>query len=395
MREKTSFWSMFIAVWQSTMSYALGISAAAALLLFRLGTLVPGLSAGELASKQSSANLRAIIDNPVDLPYKLVQFATQQAGNHGALTLRFASVVFAAGFVTLFYFVVRSWYTRRVALLTTILLASSSWFLHIARLANSSILLLALLAALAYGSWLQHTSKRRTAVLLGSFITASLIYIPGFIWIVMAAALWQRRKIFSLVKMAPFATAFGAILFAVLLAPLGWAIFKQPDIARSVTGLPTGNINPVNLVKNLANIPLQLTVRGPNNPEYWLGRLPLIDYFVMFMAILGSYAYFFKRSLDRAKTLAGCFIIGAALITVGGPVKMPILLPLIYLVAAGGVALMIQRWFTVFPRNPLARTIGIIIISVAVLTSVYYNLSNYFVAWPQAPETKAVFKNNI
>jgi hypothetical protein len=55
------------------------------------------------------------------------------------------------------------------------------------------------------------------------------------------------------------------------------------------------------------------------------------------------------------------------------------------------VALLLQQWFTVFPRNPLARLIGVLMVSLLVVLSAYYNTRHYFVAWPKNSQTEQVF----
>jgi len=52
---------------------------------------------------------------------------------------------------------------------------------------------------------------------------------------------------------------------------------------------------------------------------------------------------------------------------------------------------MLQQWFTVFPRNPFARSAGAILMTIVVLLAAYNGFSQYFIAWPNTPETKAVF----
>ena len=63
-----------------------------------------------------------------------------------------------------------------------------------------------------------------------------------------------------------------------------------------------------------------------------------------------------------------------------------------FLIAAGGVALMLQQWFTVFPYNPFARTVGLVLLLFALGTTSFYSLNQYFVAWPHTPETKQTFQ---
>jgi hypothetical protein len=67
-------------------------------------------------------------------------------------------------------------------------------------------------------------------------------------------------------------------------------------------------------------------------------------------------------------------------------------MPFIFIMVAGGMALMLQQWFTVFPYNPVAKTLGAILMTLAVLVTSYYTITQYYIAWPNAPETKTVYQ---
>jgi hypothetical protein len=53
---------------------------------------------------------------------------------------------------------------------------------------------------------------------------------------------------------------------------------------------------------------------------------------------------------------------------------------------------MLHAWLTVFPRNPVARTTGIALVSIVVVMAVSYHLTSYFVAWRYDPATLSAFR---
>ena len=50
---------------------------------------------------------------------------------------------------------------------------------------------------------------------------------------------------------------------------------------------------------------------------------------------------------------------GVVLVGLGGPVGLSILVPLLYVAVATGLAYLLHEWLKVFPNNPLARGFGI------------------------------------
>lgn len=366
----------------------------AALLTWRLGTLVPGFSNNEIIQRASSSTFQAIIDNPLGLPHKTLQLGLHYLHHTGPVAMRSVSLMFGLVTAASLYLILNAWYSHRIAWLGTLLFASSSWFLYTARLGTDSILYTLLIAVVACVVWLRRRPSSVAPVFMGAILLAALFYVPGMIWFIVPLCLWQSTRLASLLRdqYASFLTlvALGGLA---LLAPIGWALYQDPQLVKTYIGLPQEFPGLMQIGRNALHVPIHLFWHGAANPETGLSDLPLIDWFGTIMFFLGLYAYFYKRRLDRTWFLAYVFIAGTVLVALGGPVNISVLLPFIYLMIAGGVALMMQQWLTVFPRNPVARWIGLSLITIAVLLSSFYNLRAYFIAWPSAPETKAVFHN--
>ena len=361
------------------------------LLFFRLKSSVPGLSASEAASLASSVSWSQIINNPLNMPYKLAVFGLVKWQHGGVFMLRSVSAIFAIAMIYLFYYVLRQWYARRTAILGTTLFATSSWLLHYARLAQPDIMYIALIAAITYGTWLRQTKKTSLVIVVGGLLAVFLLYIPGLIWLVIAGGWWQRRSIF---KHYRHYTVTGLIMITVsagLLVPLIYGLATHPNLIRQLFGLQLPGYPDVwAVLRSIAIIPYQLAVHANVNPVVWLGNLPLLDVFALAMLVLGIYKHFFMRGLDRARVLLGIAVISVVLIGFG-IVNTIILLPVLYILVASGIGLMLQQWFTVFPRNPLAGLIGTTLISLAVLMTMFYHINHYYIAWPNSNDTKSVF----
>jgi len=377
---------------EPVIAYLFGFAAVITLLFFRLGSLVPGLSSSEANSLAQSKNLHLLINNPLNLPYKLVEFGLISWHHADAFTLRAISVVFTLLMIYLFYYTLHHWYAERTAILGTALFASSSWLLHYARLAQPDILYISLVAALAYGTWLRRTKRNGLAIAVGGLLAVFLIYIPGLIWLVLLGGWWQQKTLLKHYKHHTLSGVAVLSISAALLVPLFYGLVIHPQLIRPLLGIQlTGIPQPLSILRHILNIPYQLFLRADTNPTVWLGRLPLLDVFAIVMLALGSYAYYFLRQLDRAKVLLGIIVISIALISLHGGVNILVLLPVLYVVVAAGIALLLQQWFTVFPRNPLAGLIGTVLISLTVLLAIFYHVNHYFIAWPNDPATKQAF----
>lgn len=380
--------------WQTATIVSLSLIAVFTLLWFGLDSLTPGFSAEEISYRASHGNLRQIADNPVNVIHGLPTAILQMSGKQGPMAMRTVSALIGLLIAVTFYLVLRSWLTERIAILGTLLAISSPWFLHSARLATADIVYATIIGIVLLGVWLVK-GKWPAFTLFGLAVVGSLLlYTPGFLWIIAPGLIWQRKRVIrALNSMSFLYRAAWFICTGLLVAPLLRALWLRPELLRTILGLSDHSIIMKDTFRRLLDIPVQLVYRGPDNPVVWLDTLPLLNIFVITMVILGSYACWYRIGLDRTRLLIGLFLIGALLVAIGGIIPMLVLLPVIYIVAASGIALMLQQWFTVFPRNPLARSIAATLIVLAVALNVFYNFNHYFIAWPNAPETKAVFQH--
>ncbi len=385
----------FAASWIALVLSLAAVAGAVCLLWFGLGDMLPGLTEAEARQAASSSTLRQLLDNPLGAPHKVLQYATQKF-LPGAVGARSASALIGLLTVGCFYFVLRHWYSKRVAALGTLMLATSAWFLHTARTGTDSSMYLLLFGAAASITWLYKTRGKMPAVLASAALVIALLYIPGMIWLVIPAMLWQASTITQLLQKSNLAALIAlGLLGLAALTPLGWALYQHPELVKTYFGLPQTFPELTQVARNLASIPIELFIRGPDNPSAWLGRLPLLNLFTSVTFIIGLYAFFKKYRLDRTPFTLYVFGAGAILTSLDGPVSSSLLIPFIYLVAATGIALLLQQWRTVFPRNPFARTTGMVLLTAVTLLSAYQGLTHYFIAWPNTPETKQAHKHKL
>lgn len=394
MRSRTSKLRQLInTYWQPTVFYGLLIVFFGLLSWFKLGSLVGGYSDAELQAMQSASSLRLILDNPISAPFTLLAYliGLVYTGPQDMLPFRAAATVYGLLTLTTFYWLVRHWHGERSAILGAVIFGCSAWFLHTVRLGTGEVLLFLPLALAAGSVWLKRTDN--PVVLLAGFgLAAAMLYVPGMIWLLFVGAVWHAKTLLRLFKHHFAFMAVGLVGLLALISPLVWVIYKTPQTAKLVAGLPAeGWPLPLESLERLAHAPYDLLVRGPADATHWLGRLPILDAFVIVMIVLGAYLYIRHWRLVRSKMVAVSLLIGLALIALGGPVTITILLPFLYILAAAGIGLMLDRWQAVFPRNVIAQGVSIALISLAVIASSWYGLRHYFVAWPNAAETKQVF----
>lgn len=372
----------------------LGMLLVSALLLPMLGSLTKGLSIGELQVAVATYGWHGIYNQTFYLPLIILRSITSLFDpNHSQYMSRLPNVILGAVCVAIFGLLIKVWYGNRTAIIGTLLFACGAWVLHVSRLASYDVLYLLTLPSLLLSiAATQRFPERKILYYLTILLWGALLYIPGGIWLVILSVFWQGKALAEGWK--NFETWWQKLLL--IFAGIVWLPLLIINLARAGQwqlwlGLPTHFSHPLNIFRQFFDVFFHLFFRGPYNPSLWLDHSPILDIFTLVMAIIGIYFYAIHYRVGRTKILASYFILGSLLISLGGAVSLSLLVPVLYICAATGIAYLLHEWLKVFPINPYARSIGIGLIVIAVSLSCIYNLRAYFVAWPHNSNTQATF----
>lgn len=385
----TNFWRKY---WKVVL-FGLGISTLGYLLLFfNLEGLTKYYATTEIQSQQQSIKLSTIQLNPINAPYKLIVWAGLKLDHHSILVTRVAAASIALLLIVMFYWVALHWYSRRVAFLSTLLFATSSGFLHFGRYGTALIAQMATLFMISGLLLYQKTKHETLAIYLLVVVLASCLYLPGIFWFALVGLWFIRRGVITAFKKMGRLHSYGVIaLCFILIAPLALAAIQDPGIVKDILGLPRTAPTPYELYKNTLHLASSLFIRGYWPPQFWLYGAPLLNITEAALLVIGL-----SRLIKRPILRVNCFLlaaltIGSILIIIGGGVTVAVLIPLIYLTIARGIYHLIDDWLTIFPRNPIAKHGGLVLLSILVIFSILYHLQAYFVAWPHSPSTRAVY----
>lgn len=381
--------------WRQYIWYGLIVAGATIILWHQLYKLIPVATNGEVIARDGARTYQLLLENPLFLPHKVLQLLAYIAGLDGLLTSRLISTLFALLVIVFFYRVIRTWYTPRMAFFASTLLLTSSWFLHTARSATPTIMFALSIGLFWAGLRLSVQKPRNTSLVIATVLTSMLLFVPGFIWLIIGGVIWQRKKIRAELQRASnwlIGLASTALLASVSI--LGYAFWQKPSLALEWLGMPT-TINLLDTLTDFVLTPYHLFVRAPFQPDVWLGRIPYIPIALTILFGFGCYVLYKSITLDRMRALIAVFLVGSLLASLQGAVSLVIILPIIFVAIAAGLALLLQQWFTVFPRNPIARGVGIAGVGIFVLFASTYGMYQYFIAWPKNPDTKAAISRQV
>jgi len=365
------------------------------LYLYGNKTFLPGFSVTEVQSINQSAQWSDIVKNPLWLPLKLA-YLFMHAIQIQAEAFRYVSGLLAMLSVAAFYSIAKRWYAPRISALATILFGTSAITITLARVATPAILLYSWLWCIALVVWFRTTHKTRLAPVLLLFFSSFMLYSPGFAWFVVVLGAWFSKDIPQLFKhMKKSWIIAGGVISLLLAAPLVLAFINDPKLLRAWLLIPQ-TLDIRASILYLKDLPAAFFYQSDNIPGYNLGRLPLLDALSGTFLLIGLYAYRTKIKLNRTVIYIISFLLSWILAAINrNQIYLVFCLPFIYLLIGEGIGYLLTQWNSVFPRNPIARFVGTLFITIAVMVSSWYHIQRYFLAWINTPETKSIYSKRI
>lgn len=385
-------WNFLLAMSRATATMVIALAVISGLMLYQLGELLPGLSQAEVDTFHSASSLGAITDNMVNAPYKIAVFVSTHVFD-SVFGLRLTGAVLGILAIIIFYLLARRLFTGYVSLASTIMFATSTLVLSVTRQATPNVMLLSVLALVGTGFFLRFNKRPDIAWILVAVVVGLTIYVPGMLFFIVAAAIWQfkhARKSFE--QLEPQFIIATSVILSLLCVPLVINLIREPYLWRAFLALPDEFPPIMEMLEFAGRAVAGLLALAPFGQSFWLGRQPVLDAFAIAMLFYGTYWLNRQYRLDRLWTMAGIFFLSMAWIAVTrNSLGVVLFIPFTYIVIGIGIQNFTNQWMKVFPKNPIARMFGGLLILVAIGFSVNFQSHRYFVAWPNNEQTKVVF----
>lgn len=357
------------------------------LLVNRINNLFVGPNIYEKDALEALKNFNPISGTQINALYfsiaKVLSLITSDIG-----ALRLSSALFGVITIVNVRFILKHWIDSRVANLGVVVMASSFWFLAMARSGHPIILpAFWLSSTLAIYVWSQFTTKQSLSKIILAITLSISIYTPLHIWSfitlsIIYIALNQPKQILK-----NFNIKLSAI-WVLFILPLLHSIISDNTPLGSLVGissLPT--INPIELVGNSLTNLGHLVINGPLNPAINLGNSPLLDFFQIAFLVLGIATV--VKSKDRLKfgVLVIYPIAVVTMLSINEQLipAVVLLMPVVFINIMIGLIEFMGMWLRAFPKNPVGRLVGMIACSALIALSSYYNVHKYFTVWPNNP----------
>lgn len=377
--------------WQKYIAVLTGLALLVALLSYNLFSLPPQNNPAEQAEALGANSISSIKNDITHAPQKAIDYTLLKLGQGSPGSFRLASVFFAAISAVCLFTVLKLWISRRVALLGVLLFISTSWVLHSSHWAGYSAILLLIAPVLLLAGTMLKIKEYDPLLPITSFLTAMILYIPGAWIFVLSGALIVKNDLLEAWKEA--STKARALWSGSLILPLLPLIYglAQNGTFLKWLGIPQ-DFSLKSTADNLLYLPGQLAVNGLSDAWRWLPGTPVLDIVTLMLIIIGL-AYVIKdaRFPVRRAVLIMMAVLGVILVGLLGSQYISAMLPLFYVFAAFGVAFLLEQWLHIFPLNPMARSIGIVILTCLIILVSGYHIARYYYVWPRSHDASHVF----
>lgn len=358
--------------WRYILAYTV-FSVALATLLVVAGFYLPGgLSDSEVRSALVSEGLspselfKLQPDELIYLPYRLLQAASIALFGFNTFAIKLPSIVLGFFSALGILYLLNLWYKRNVAIVAAMIAVTTNHFLLTAQAGQAGItyVLLTTLVLIA-ASMIARRSTYAHLWVIGGFILAGIsLYMPLNVYVLVALVATamihpHARHILKHESTKPVIAA-GVALFLIIISPLIIGAINEPQVLRTLAGIPEDFAN---IGSNAKELFLQYgQVYRPYSGEV---LIPVYGIGILSFIALGIYRMVSTKYTTKSYIMSFWLVLLLPLVFLNPQFISITFLPVVLLIALG-VDYLIWSWYRLFPRNPYARVFGLIPLAVLV-----------------------------
>lgn len=388
--------------WRYILGYSIiGLTIAALLLL--AGLYVPGgLTKSEFNSTVASSGLSLTSldtftpESIINLPYNLLQRLSTDTLGVTTLSIKLPSLLLGALSAFGMILLLQMWFRRNVAVLTTVLIITTGQFLFVAQNGTPSIVYI------FWSVWLLVAAMMisRKAKFLGVWkivlfsVAALSLYTPLSIYILLAlsSAIILHPHLRYLVRQVlrarlKVAIATGCAL--IVMAPLLYAIVKDPSVGMTLLGIPA--VMP-DIKANLFTLLQQYFSFA--TPVAGVVMAPIYSLGSMVLIILGIIRLSTANYTARSYIITAWVVLLLPVLLINPDFSTITFVPAMLLMAMG-VSSILRSWYQLFPKNPYARILGLLPLTILIGGMFISGVSRYVYNYTYNPNTATYFSQDL
>ncbi|OYX41222.1 hypothetical protein B7Y94_05395 [Candidatus Saccharibacteria bacterium 32-49-12] len=345
-----------------------------------------------LAYTQSIADGTLPVSN---IPLHLLQLASVSLLGVSIFSIKLPAVVISAVAAIALFLLLKRWFKTNVALLTMLIMTASGQFIFLAQNATSHILFAAYSALiLLFASLILQKAKGQLIWKIGLAVSVGLsLYTPYFVYInlgLLAVALihpYPRHHLFKKSQRKNWTIA--ALVLLAVISPLLYLCFQNPELISILLGVYAASFDIPGNLKLLLQSYFWVEPIVANSRI-----LPLLDFSAAAIIILGFIVLFSDRYRARTYMIVAWLLLTLPILFLQPNLTTIALVP-VFILLAMGLERLLREWYKLFPKNPYARAVGLVLIVGLIGAMVFSGIDRYTHGYRHLPEAAYQFNSDL
>lgn len=365
---------------------------------WRIGSIPSGLGPAEVETAARNTSLDTLLHMPLHPLHSLLQWASIQLFGVTTISVRLGSLFIGLCVALALYLLLKKWFGKPTALLSTAIFISADWFLFIARLGTGAIefSLWLVLALICFTKLLE---KKTLWLILFVISLIGLLFSPFGIYAVITlcvglatSRVFRERALASSIGVKVACSG----LLLVAIAVIGFISTKNMLFLQNLLGvqsLPTVTGYITNVLGNLTSV---VAVLPNSNPTISPTGIFFVRFFELIFILFGV-IMFWRTRVNRLNLIVltvSVVLVLASGLSAGSRGSGLVLMPAAIFMTAG-IRHFLHRWQRTFPRNPYARIAAYAPLTILFIGVVTLHFASYFLLWPTQASTHQAFQSDI
>lgn len=398
---KTKVTDLFIYRHRYAMGYLL-LAIAIISLLFLVGVLSPGgISAAEqqaIVASTSISPLTAMTQDPasiINAPYHLLQKVSIDFLGMSALSIKLPSLILGGLGILALHGLLRLWFRRNVALITSIIAASTGLFLFTTQEGTPAITYFFWNISLLWTVSMLTRGKDTSSLwlIVAAVLAAYSLYTPLQIYIIAGLAitcLIHPHARFVVFRRPLWALIGAGAIFLLFITPLIISIIMDPSVLKALLAIP----NDLALISHERANVLSQEYLGFWNPSNGTFIAPAYGLALALTALIGVYRLFTAKYTAKSYILTTWLILTVPIVIFVPSAAGFTLLPVVLLLAFA-IDYLIRSWYRLFPYNPYARVAGLLPLIVFMIGLSVPCIERMVYGYHYSPAASAAFNKDL
>jgi len=367
-------------------------------LFWQFGYTRMGISQLEIATAARHLSLKEILHFPIYPAHSLLQWAILKYVDINRFTISLPSVLISLVTSYYLYLMLKKWFGKSTALLSTTFLISADWFLFFAR-HGSGMIEFSMWLALALSCFTKLIERRYVWLLILAVSLSGLLFAPlGIYAVICLMALLFFSKVFRERALeAPLILKVSSIII-ILTSFIAVAVLSYYNINFVKTLIGINNFPGIlgftkNIFYNTASI---VSVLPLSNPEYSPVSLLYVRFFELAFIIFGV-MMLYKTRVNRLNYAV--IVLSVVLVITSGFMSNLTGSSLLFVPSAifitAGIRHLMHRWRQTFPSNPYARVVAYVPLSFLFICVTLLHYQSYFYLWPSQTAVHQVYTRDF